>query len=143
SQWSQLDASVRTALEKHPRLVECIICIPRDLPDARQEDKASAQDQWNEHVHKWEGWAPDLGRDVRFTYWGAHELGMRLMGDEHRGRLLYWFNQQLFSRQWFEDRLEEAIANADQRYLPQLNVDLPIRQVFEGLGRTPEFYDEM
>jgi hypothetical protein len=35
SQWSQLDDSVETALDKHPRLVRYFICIPLDLPDAR------------------------------------------------------------------------------------------------------------
>ena len=34
SQWSQLDKSVKTALDKHPKLVRYFVCIPLDRPDA-------------------------------------------------------------------------------------------------------------
>jgi hypothetical protein len=98
-------------------------------------------ERWDDHVKKWKGWGRERGREVTFAYWGQHELANRLLKDEHRGRLLYWFDKQLFSKEWFHDRLEEAIANADQRYLPELNVDLPIQEIFQGLGRTPEFFD--
>lgn len=39
SQWSQLDDSVNTALEKHPRLIRYYVCVPLDLPDARLADR--------------------------------------------------------------------------------------------------------
>ena len=35
SQWSQIDGSVRTALEKHPAINRYIVCCPVDLPDGR------------------------------------------------------------------------------------------------------------
>ncbi|MGO9097480.1 MAG: AVAST type 2 anti-phage system protein Avs2 [Bryobacteraceae bacterium] len=141
AQWRELDESVRKAVEKHPRLVEYIVCVPLDRADPRLDDKAFAMDHWRSHVTKWEGWACESGMRVTFTYWGEHELVNRLLRDEHRGRLLYWFGKQFFSREWFDHQLEEAIANADQRYLPEINVDLAIQNVFDGLGRTSEFFD--
>ena len=33
SQWSQIDGSVRTALEKHRRIKYYVVCLPMDLPD--------------------------------------------------------------------------------------------------------------
>ena len=38
SQWLQLDKSVKTAIEKHPRLVRYHVCVPLDRPDARLGD---------------------------------------------------------------------------------------------------------
>jgi hypothetical protein len=35
SQWAQLDHSVKTALDKHPRLIRYFVCIPLDKSDAR------------------------------------------------------------------------------------------------------------
>ena len=35
SQWVELDSSVRTALQKHPRLVRYFVCVPLDRADAR------------------------------------------------------------------------------------------------------------
>lgn len=93
AQWRQLDESVRTALAKHPRLREYIVCTPVDLADPRIEDKRFPRERWQEHAEKWKSWATELGMDVIFNYWGAHELSSRLMKDEHRGLVWYWFGR--------------------------------------------------
>ena len=59
SQWSQLDKSVKTALQKHPRLVRYFVCIPLDRPDARIDGQKSTKDKWDEHVEKWTKQASD------------------------------------------------------------------------------------
>ena len=59
SQWSQIDGSVKTALEKHPRLVRYFVCVPIDRADARIEGRKSAKDRWDERVAKWSRWAAD------------------------------------------------------------------------------------
>jgi len=143
AQWQQIDKSVQTAIEKHSRLVMYFVCFPLDFADPRIEHREFAADRWERHVARWEVWAQARGMRVRFVHWGEHELATRLMRDENRGRILYWFGKQLFSREWFEDRLEEAVANADQRYLPELNVDLSMQDIFDGLGRTSEFFDRL
>jgi galactokinase len=33
------------------------------------------------------------------------------------------------------------VANAGPRYTPELNVELPVAQLFDGLGRTSAFFD--
>lgn len=67
SQWSQLDDSVKTALEKHPRLVRYFICVPLDRSDARIGGRRSARQRWDDHVQKWMDWvsAPQHDRRVR------------------------------------------------------------------------------
>ncbi len=139
SQWEQLDGSVKTALEKHPRLIEYVICIPMDRPDARIGGQKSLLDRWSERVEKWVGWASDSGMQVRFRYWGSYEIIERLSREEHRGRFLFWFGRKWFSRNWFSNRIDEAIRIAGPRYTPEVDVELPIAQIFDGLGRTPAF----
>lgn len=142
-QWNQIDKSAKSALEKHPELEQYIICIPLDRQDPRKEKEEWFMDKWNDHVGKWQDWAKEKGMSVKFDYWGEHEIWERLSREVHRGRYYFWFNKDLFSHQWFENRINEAISNAGPRYTPELNVDLPLANNFEGLGRTSTFYDKI
>lgn len=143
TQWSQLNDSVRTALNKHPQLTSLTICLPIDRADPRIEQQKWFMDRWDDHVARWQRWAAQEGRSVEFGYWGEHEIWERLGREEHRGRYLFWFSRELFSQQWFEDRIEEAVVNVGPRYSPELNVDLPIGRLFDGLGRTSAFYNRL
>ena len=116
SQWSQLDKSVRNALEKHPALVRYYICVPMDLPDARVSGQKSAMERWDEHVQKWNGWAQDMSRSIEFVWWGSSELVDLLSRQRESGRRLYWFGEVEFNQAWFGDRLGEAIDAAGPRY---------------------------
>ena len=40
-------------------------------------------------------------------------------------------------------RLSKVIGLAGARYTPKLNVEVSIASVFDGIGRTPQFYDEL
>lgn len=143
SQWRQIDASVKTCLDKHPRLARYTICLPLDREDPRIKKQKWFMQAWNEHVARWTSWTKTRKMRVEFSYWGEHELMERLSREEHRGRSFFWFNKELFSNQWFHDRLEEAIRNVGPRYTPYLNVELSVARLFDGLGRTPAFYGRL
>ena len=142
SQWAQLDKSVTTALEKHPRLSRYVVCLPIDRQDPRIDNQRWFMDKWNEYVQRWEGWASAKGMAVVFEYWGAHELFARLSREEHRGRYYFWFHRDLFSQEWFRSRIEEAIANVGPRYSPELDVQLSIAHCFMDLAGRPSFTHE-
>ena len=141
SQWQQVDRSVETALEKHPNLRQYTICMAFDHPDPRRKGTTSSRNKWDKHVAKWEGWAAEKHMCVQFSYWGSHEIMERLSRDEHRGRYFFWFSEELFTPRWFQERLNEVIASVGPRYTPELNVQLPISDVFEGLSRSPAFLE--
>ena len=143
TQWREIDGSVETALNNHPRLVSLIVCYPIDQADPRIPDRKYFADKWNEHVEKWEQWAQQRGMSVKFEYWGEHQIWKRLSQEEHRGRWFFWFNEEFFSQQWFEYRRDEALENAGPRYTPELNVELSIARIFDGLGRTPAFFQQL
>jgi hypothetical protein len=142
-QWKQLGESVQTALDKHPRLTRYIVCLPFDRADPRIEKKGktqkSAMAEWEAHVLTWTQRAKDRGMEMSFEYWGDHELSTRLALEEHHGRHYFWFHEDRFSPQWFQQRFDEARANVGERYTPELNVDLPVARLFDGLGRTDAF----
>ena len=139
-QWGQVDSSVSTALEKHPRLVEYTLCMAADRPDPRIQGQRSFLYAWNEHVAKWNGWAFTKGMKLQFRYWGTHEILERLSREEHAGRYFFWFSEQPLSLPWFERRLQEVLASVGPRYTPELNVRLDISALFEGLCRSPQFF---
>ena len=148
AQWTQLDKSFKTAFEKHPNLVKYFICIPLDREDPRitiQKGKRAGKkvnhfmDRWNAKVTEWEAFAKSNGRDIEFEYWGNSELFERLGKRENEGKLYYWFGQDEFSDNWFAHRLRESIRNLDKRYTPELNFDLPIGKLFEGISRDKYF----
>jgi len=143
SQWSQLDDSVKSALEKHSRLVRYFVCAPLDLPDARIEGRRSAKDRWDEHVQKWSRWASARSMTVEFVYWGSHELLERLAHPQHVGRVRFWFDVRGFDATWFRARLEEALKAAGPRYTPEIHVGLPIAANLEAFGRTEPFFEEI
>ncbi len=149
AQWSQIEESFKTALEKHPKLVKYIVCVPMDRPDPRitvtkgkraGKSNKSLMDCWNEKVAHWRDLAKRQGRSVEIEFWGDSEIFDRLSKEENRGRKYFWFNEESFSREWFADRLEQSIANLGKRYTPELNVDLPIAEVFDGLSGGSFFY---
>lgn len=140
-QWGQLDDSVRTVLKTHPKLKKYFVCLPIDRPDARLPGQQSMLQRWNARVLKWDKWAEDAGMAVEFEYWGDHEIAMRLAREEHRGRSYFWFEREVFSQHWLNQKCEEARNSADERYTPKVNVDLALADNFAALGRTPAFYN--
>ncbi len=142
-QWQQIDESVERALSKHENLVQYTICLPIDRADPKDAAKQHLMDHWNAHEQKWRAKAQELGLAVEFPYWGQSEILTRLALDQHRGRSYFWFNKELLTREWFSKKLDIAIANAGRRYHPNLNVPLPVTNCFKGLGRTPEFFEEL
>ena len=144
SQWQQLDHSVKTALQKHPRLVKYIVCLPIDFSDGRRDGQTSGLEKWNQHCDKWSTWANDEGRCIEFTCWGKHELESRLSTNENRGRHWYWFHTQQFTPKWFCERAQRASAQVSTRYHPDLDVQLDVYKSLRVMNRDAKtIHDEL
>lgn len=143
SQWSQLDKSVKTALDKHPALARYFVCIPLDRPDARIGRQMSAMQRWNKRIEKWRGWAEKRSMCVEFIWWGSSELLERLSRSEHIGRVYFWFDQRGFDSGWFQERLDEAVQAAGPRYTPEVHIDLPIARELEMFSRSESIFNEV
>ena len=148
AQWGQIDESVRTALDKHPRIIRYFVCVPLDRPDPRKITKSGEperwlMDHWNEHVVTWETWARERSMEVSFEFWGESEIADRLALSRHQGRRKFWFDEDFLSDQWFRDRFAEAKADADERYTPEVNVNLPVARLFDGLSCSSRFRERL
>lgn len=143
SQWSQIDESVSKAIEKHPNLKKYIICMPNNKSGSVTDKENSFMKLWEKHVETWCGWATEKGLTVDFDFWGDTEIWNRLITEDNRGRVYFWFNEQFFSKQWFVDRIKNELPNAGPRYSPKINIELDFDNMFEGLGRTSSFYNEI
>ncbi|NDU96930.1 ATP-binding protein, partial [Spirosoma terrae] len=139
TQWRQLDESIETVLNKHPKLIRYYICTPLDREDPRIDKQRWFMDKWNERVEKWQGLAQRTNRTVDFIYWGNYELFDRLSRPINVGRSSFWFQETELSEEWFTRRLGESICHLGNRYTPEVDFQLPIAKVFHGLARDTHF----
>lgn len=147
SQWSQINDSVLTALNKHPLIKKYYICVPQDLPDSRKKGRGgkavtSARDKWNSYCEAWQQEAIRKGKSVKFHFWGKHEIGLLLSQRENskfNGRARYWFNELILTTEIFNNLIEKSKITLGERFTPEYHVDLPINKIFEGLGLTAEY----
>lgn len=136
-QFSQIDDSVRTALSLHRNVKRYYIAIPQDLPDDGKATTKSARKRYEEKVEQWH--QIDGAADTVFIYWGKHELLNILGRKENEGLVFFWFNQEEFTEHDFESQNRKAIDALGNRYTPELNVELDISRVFDGLSRNSRF----
>lgn len=51
--------------------------------------------------------------------------------------------KDFLKRDWLESHLNQVKSKAGTRYTPELNIDLPISEIFDGISRTEKFYQEV
>lgn len=135
-----LDESIKSALAKHPNLETYIVCIPFDISDPRTGTKKKPALQiWSDWQQAWIAHAAADGRSLDIQLWSAADLRERLSRDDPRypGRLLYWFDTQRLTRDWFRIHFDEAKADLGNRYTAETSVALPVRRAILGLARDP------
>ena len=142
---AQLDKSIRTALDKHPQLVEYVVCLPFDLSDSRSGKGNTPQEQWDAWRAKWMDIAAEQQRHLKITLWGKSKLVTRLTREDpaYSGRLLYWFGTEAVTSAWFNEVFAKARASLGSRYIPETNVELPIRQDFLAFARHRELQQQI
>ncbi|MEQ9377988.1 MAG: ATP-binding protein [Imperialibacter sp.] len=142
NQWTQVDKSVKSAIDNHPKLKKYYIAIPVDRPDGKVRGKSMLQ-KWQDHVTEWEKYATSKKMKVSFEYWGKHELETRLRKPENEGLIYYFFNETELTDQWFDTKNQESIDALGVRYTPELNFDLPFLSFHDGLTRQRKFSNQI
>lgn len=142
AQWNQLDSSFRTALDKHPKLVEFIVCLPRNLSDGRVRNTSSERDKWNSRVSLWEQAGAKDGRPIKITLWDKSAILKRLANPINRGLLWFFFETQVLTMDWFAKRARESLENAGTRYDRELHVENAEQPAFEAFVRSNAFWKE-
>lgn len=143
SQWTQIKDSFKRSLDTHPALSQYTVCLPQDLPDARRDGTKTAFQKWEELIHELEELAKEKDRVINVVLWNESEIATRLSTDQNRGRFWFWFEAEQFSLEWFQQRVDDSISLARDRYLPNLHVELPLESSFHAFGRTEEFFRDV
>lgn len=143
SQWQNIKSSLTTALEKHPDLEKYIICLATDREDPRKEEEEWFMDEWERKVEEWEDLAEDEGLDIEFEYWGSSRIRDFLSQDHLRGRLYFWFDSEQLTDRKLNDEIDKTVSNANDRYTPELHVNVNTSDTFEPLGRTSQFVEDV
>ena len=142
NQWAQVDKSVKSAIDNHPKLKKYYIAIPVDRPDGKARGKSMLQ-KWKDYVTEWKKYATSKKMKVYFEYWGKHELETHLRKPENEGLIYYFFNEAELTDQWFDTKNQESIDALGGRYTPELNFDLPFLRFHNGFTREQKFSDEI
>ena len=119
AQWAQITKSVESALSKHPSLTKYYICLPKDRNDSRRLDGKGKHvttelDKWYVHIRKWRAMAAQRGMDVKFEYWGKHEITSILANDI--------VGTSSIAKFWFDSKSRTAVSITD-RYFPTNVID--------------------
>lgn len=134
-----LSTSIQSALQKHPNLTKIFVCIPFDRSDpiSQKETQLEAFEAWRT---KEIAAAGSQGRQLEIDLWDASALKSRLTNPSghHAGRILYWFDTQFLSPNWFQRQFERSKAALGQRYTAETSVELPIRRALIGAAQNPE-----
>lgn len=143
SEWNQIEKSVQTAIEKHPKLVKYYIAVPIDRADARIFNKKSFKDKWDEKVTDWKKFATSKGiSKIEFEYWGSSELIDLLKKDSNAGLKKFFLGELELSDKWLSQKNQEAIINLGPRYTQEVNVDSDLVKYFDAIGRTNKFQEK-
>ena len=150
SRWDQISESIETALQKHPAITIYYVALPLDRTDSRKIGRGGKQvvsiyDEWCLHVEKWEKLATDKGMQVKFEFWGKHEICQMLQTDNpcYTGRALYWFDEPILGLEHFTRIAEQSKRVLCERYTPEYHLDLPIANTFDGIGLTLNWWKKL
>jgi hypothetical protein len=141
SEKAQLTESVRQAAANYPTLERYTICLPFNLTGKTGAKAGKPKSGQHHTLSSWiDEWKTDLaaqGRTAEFELWDESELLGRLAAADPSGGLAhYWFNAEALSGTWFEQRWNEARAQAGDRYSPELQVDTPLDDALQAFGRS-------
>ena len=136
-----MEKSLKTVVEKRPKCRRLTFCIPFDLPDAPGKgQRKSARQKFEDRKN---GWRKRISGGDRFhiELWSEGELLERLFRHPaQRGIEYFFWNTEVFSRDWCAQRIKIAVEAAGERYTPELHVDLPVAFALEGLALSEAYW---
>ncbi|CAI0887873.1 NACHT domain-containing protein [Serratia fonticola] len=145
SMLGSLDQSLTTALAKHPAMNRFIACFPFDLSDSRKDDVKTALSEWDKWKNERINCSKALGRTIIIDRWDAHEIKLRLTESNVRsaGRIAFWFDKMMLTAEWLGKAFDRVVDSLGERYSPESNIELPVRQTILATLRDPAVFDEL
>ncbi|WP_405341343.1 NACHT domain-containing protein [Fibrobacter sp.] len=129
SQKSQLDDSLKTALEKHPKLKTYYVAIPFDLTGNVSAGKRKSQTQ---RFDEWKSKSEEL-YSIKIELWSKSILCDILQEvDASKGLQRYWFDENILTGEQRLNHIRDAKSQAGEKYTPDLNVGVPLMNTLDS-----------
>ncbi len=140
---SQLDLSVKQALEVHPTLTRYFFFFPFDFTGPTNRKGKSETEKFASYAKEWQSWLP-TGKTISFERLGRSEiLDLLASMPAHESYTNFWFGPgTLLDPSWFAQRLNDRIKAEGPRYTPELSVDVPLRAVLASFGRMDSWNEK-
>ena len=137
SQWTQIDTSVRTAMEVHPELKKYIVALPCNLSNKRTAtgNGTSGWEKWEHRVSQWMNLAHQKDMDIEFEVWTATGLRDKLLQEKNSPLVEYWFGEKSLNDDWFRKHIDVASQMLDDRFNSDDHVEVSIESVFDAMVR--------
>jgi len=133
SQLRQLKKSLETAIKNHPELTKYIFCISFNFTGktGRGEGEIDELETWKKEQLK------DLAsQNISIEFWTESILRDYLLAvDKGGGLRRYWFDHEVMTKDWLQQRLNDTKVQAGKRYSPKLSVNVPAFDALEAFAR--------
>ena len=138
---NHMERSLRTVVQKRPKCRRLTFCIPFDLSDAVDAGKQkSARQKFEDRKQRWRCHIPGAER-VRIDLWSRGDILQRLVGHpKQRGIAKFFWDEEVFSPAWCEERLKVSVKAAGERYSPELHIDPSVMFVMQGLAQSEAYW---
>jgi len=137
--FKQMTRSVEDALDVNSDLTRYAFLLPVDRTFVKRGSAKGGMQRWQEGVAAWEAAAAARGMTVEFAYIGHSDVVTALSQDRHAGAVRYFFDEQLFTDEFFRHQVEREIVNLGGRYDPSVHVELDVADSIDALCRSPRW----
>ncbi|MEY9441716.1 hypothetical protein [Bradyrhizobium elkanii] len=141
SQIGQIKDSFKSALSNYPTLTRYVVAIPRNLGGSGVGERDSERARWGKFVTWAAERASEAGRAVALDLWDETEFirQLTLPSGSYAGIRTYWFDQVLFTTEWFRQKFEGVRADLNERFSPDDHVDVSAQRYLDVLCRNEAY----
>jgi len=137
-----MERSLKTVVAKRPNCRKLTFCIPFDLPDAPGgSERKSAREKFEDRKKAWSKRIDGADRVSVELISAGGLLELLTQHPNERGITWFFWDKEVFSKDWLVKRLSVTLKAAGERYSPALHVDLPVAFSLEGLTGSKLFWD--
>lgn len=145
-QFSQIRNSITTAMDLRPKIINYIICIPRDISSLKYgrgkkgESKKPVENHEDNDVENLNEEMKVLFPELEITWWFEHDINLELTEPQNEGIQKFWFEKEVISLKNLQRVFEMGkIGWMHARYIPELHAQGLINDTVQELKFTNEF----
>lgn len=129
SHWIQIRNSIKSAAKNYDSLSELIIAIP-------YKTSKSMNEVAQEYVNTWK---KEIDNCPKIKFWWDGDLKNKLIEKGNDGFLKFWFDDAVFTDEWFQNHAINSIKNLKGENFRVLNIETDNKRYFDSICRNDDF----